>query len=184
MFTNLLQLFVSFGKVGSLAFGGGAAMIPIIQEEAVELRHWLSKEEFLDTFAISSSLPGPISTKMATYIGFKVAGIPGILVSLFGLILPTAIGIIILAALYSKYKDSPNLINFLKGVRPMVVALLAIITWQFVPKAFGKPHEWLNNWLLWLIAIAGFYLSIRYNIHPAILIVAAGLLGMAYYSFS
>lgn len=184
MFTNLVQLFVSFGKVGSLAFGGGAAMIPIIQEEAVELRQWLSQEEFLDTFALSSALPGPISTKMATYVGFKVAGIPGVLISLFGLILPTAIGIIILGALYLKYKDSPYLDNFLKGVRPMVVALLALITWQFVPKAFGKPNEWLNNWLLWVFAALGFYLSIRFNLHPAILIVAGGIMGMIYYSFS
>jgi len=182
MLATLPKLFISFIKVGSLAFGGGAAMIPIIQEEVVDIQKWLSQEEFLDAFALASTLPGPISTKMATYVGYKVAGIAGILISLFALILPTAIGIIALAALYFKYKDSQRLQDFLRGVRPMVVALLALITWQFVPKAFGKPVEWLGNWLLWLIASVGFYLSLRFNIHPAILIAASGFVGMFYYA--
>ena len=182
MIATLSKLFVSFIKVGSLAFGGGTAMIPIIQEEVVDIHKWLSKEEFLDAFALSSALPGPISTKMATYVGYKVAGITGIVISLLGLILPTALGILALAALYLQHKDSQRLQDFLKGVRPMVVALLALITWQFVPKAFGKPAEWLANWVLWLIAGLGFFLSLRFNIHPAVLIAASGFIGMFYYA--
>ena len=68
--------------------------------------------------------------------------------------------------------------RFLRGVRPVVIALLALVVWQFAPRAFGTPGQWLGNWALWLFAIAAFVLAVRFNVHPALLIVVGGALGM------
>jgi len=175
---QLLKLFWSFAKVGLFGFGGGPSMIPLIQEEVVEVQHWLTKDEFLDAFAFGNSLPGPIATKMAGYVGFKVSGWLGAAMGLIGVAVPTIIAMIALGSLYLRYRNSPAFENFLRGVRPVVIALLALVVWQFAPRAFGLPAQWVKNWSLWLLAAAAFFLSIRYNVHPALLIVAGGLLGI------
>lgn len=175
---QLFKLFWSFAKVGLFGFGGGPSMIPLIQEEVVEVQHWLTKDEFLDAFAFGNSLPGPIATKMAGYVGFKVSGWPGAAMGLIGVAVPTIIAMIALGSLYLRYRNSPAFENFLRGVRPVVIALLALVVWQFAPRAFGLPAQWVKNWSLWLLAAAAFFLSIRYNVHPALLIVAGGLLGI------
>ena len=153
-------------------------MIPLIQEEVVDAQKWLSQEEFLDAFAFGNSLPGPIATKMAGYVGYQVAGTSGAIAGLLGVTVPTIIAMILLGAVYARYKDTPVVSNFLKGVRPVVVALLALVVWQFVPKAFGTPPQWLGNWALWLVGIAAFVLSVRFNVHPALLIVVGGAVGI------
>jgi len=180
MLTNIWQLFFSFAKVGVFGFGGGPSMIPLIQEEVVEAQQWLTQEEFLDAFAFGNSLPGPIATKMAGYVGYQVAGSWGAVAGLIGVTVPTVIAMIALGAVYARYKDSPVFSSFLKGVRPVVVALLALVVWQFAPKAFGAPPQWLANWSLWFIGIAAFVLSVRFNFHPALLIVVGGVVGVTF----
>ncbi|HKI57280.1 MAG TPA: chromate transporter [Trueperaceae bacterium] len=175
---QLLRLLWSFTKVGLVGFGGGPAMIPLIQEEVVAAQHWLTKDEFLDAFAFGSSLPGPLATKLAGYVGFKVAGWPGALMGLLGMAVPTILAMIALGALYMRYRHTPAIEHFLRGVRPVVVALLALVVWEFAPRAFGMPPQWLRNWALWLLAVGAFVLSLRFNVHPALLIVAGGLLGV------
>ncbi len=180
MISNLWQLFYSFGKVGIFGFGGGPSMIPLIQEEVVEAQKWLSQEEFLDAFAFGNSLPGPIATKMAGYVGYQVAGAPGAAAGLLGVTVPTIIAMIALGAVYARYKDTTLFSSFLKGVRPVVVALLALVVWQFAPKAFGTPPQWLANWALWSIGIVAFIASVRFNVHPALLIVMGGVVGLSF----
>lgn len=180
MISDLWQLFYSFGKVGIFGFGGGPSMIPLIQEEVVEAQKWLSQEEFLDAFAFGNSLPGPIATKMAGYVGYQVAGAPGAAAGLIGVTVPTIIAMIALGAVYARYKDTALFSSFLKGVRPVVVALLALVVWQFAPKAFGTPPEWLGNWALWSIGIVAFVASVRFNVHPALLIVVGGAVGLSF----
>lgn len=177
---NIWQLFWSFTKVGIFGFGGGPSMIPLIQEEVVEVQHWLSQEEFLDAFAFGNALPGPIATKLAGYVGYKVAGVLGAVAGLVGIAVPTIIAMIALGGFYLRYKDNPMFESFLRGVRPVVVALLAIVVWQFAPKAFGTPPQWLANWALWFLALAAFVLSIRFNVHPALLIVIGGVVGIVF----
>ena len=179
--TSIFQLFWSFTKIGIFGFGGGPSMIPLIQQEVVEAQHWLSQEEFLDAFAFGNALPGPIATKLAGYVGYKVAGVLGAAVGLIGIAVPTIIAIIALGALYARYKTNPAIEGFLRGVRPVVVALLALVVWQFAPKAFGAPPQWLTNWALWGLAIVAFVLSVRYNVHPALLIVVGGFVGIAFF---
>lgn len=176
---TLLSLFYTFAKVGIFGFGGGPSMIPLIQEEVVDTHRWLTKAQFLDAFAFGSALPGPIATKMAGYVGYQVAGIPGAVSGVLGVMLPSLIGMIALGALYLRYRNTPAIEHFLKGVRPVVIALLALVVWNFAPKALGLAARSSSNWLLWAIAIVGFVAAVRFNVHPAILIVAGGLLGIA-----
>lgn len=178
MLSELWQLFWSFGKVGVFGFGGGPSMIPLIQEEVVEVRHWLTQDEFLDAYAFGNALPGPIATKMAGYVGYKVAGALGAAVGLIGIAVPTIVAMLLLMSIYLRYRESPVFGNFLKGVRPVVVALLFLVVWEFAPRAFGPFAAWPNNWPLWLIAILAFVLALRFNIHPALLIVLGGAVGV------
>jgi chromate transporter len=175
---EILRLFYSFAKVGLFGFGGGPSMIPLIQEEVVEVQGWLTREEFLDAYAFGNALPGPIATKLAGYVGYKVAGPGGALSGLLGMTVPTIVAMLILGGLYFRYRDTEALAGFLRGVRPVVVALLLMVVWQFVPSAFGPPAQWLGSWALWLVATVAFVLAVFYNVHPAALIVAGGLLGI------
>ena len=153
-------------------------MIPLIQEEVVEVQGWLSREEFLDAFAFGNTLPGPIATKMAGYVGYQVAGFAGAAAGVIGVVLPTVIAMLLLAGVYLRYRELPVFERFLKGVRPVVIALLALVVWEFAPRALGSPAQWLKHTLPWLLAISSFILSVRFNVHPAVLIVAGGLFGI------
>jgi chromate transporter len=177
----MFDLFWSFGKVGVFGFGGGPSMIPLIQNEVVEVQGWLTREEFLDAFAFGNTLPGPITTKLAGYVGYKVAGWGGAAAGLAGITLPTVLAMIALASFYVRFRDQPALGGFLRGVRPIVIALLALVVYEFLPSAFGSPREWPRNWALWGLAFAAFALSVRFSVHPALLIVAGGALGIAFF---
>jgi len=168
---QILNLFIAFVKVGIFGFGGGPSMIPLIQQEVVEAQGWLTNEEFIDAFAFGSTLPGPIATKMAGYVGYQVAGVPGAVAGLLGVSVPTIIAMILLGALYLRYQKNPAIV---------VIALLALVVYQFVPKALGIPETWLSNWFLWLIAIGAFAASILFNVHPALLIVLGGIVGIIF----
>jgi chromate transporter len=175
---KLLELLVSFTKIGLFGFGGGPSMIPLVQKEVVAYRNWLTREQFLDAFAFGNTLPGPIVTKLAGYIGYRVAGAAGAAAGLIGITVPTILAMIALATFYRLYQDHPAVTNFLRGVRPVVIALLLVVVWEFTPSALGKPPQWLGNWSLWLVAIAAFVLAAGYGIHPAVLIALGGLLGI------
>ena len=88
---------------------------------------------------------------------------------------------IALGTVYARYKDSALFSSFLRGVRPIVVALLALVVWQFSPSAFGSPSQWLGNWAFWLLGIAAFVLAVRFNVHPALLIVVGGVVGVTFF---
>lgn len=178
---ELVRIAWSFTKVGLFGFGGGPSMIPLIQEEVVEAQKWLTKEEFLDAFAFGNTLPGPIATKLAGYVGFKVAGWPGAATGLLAVSVPTILAMIALGSLYLRYRDTPWMTAFLTGVRPVVIALLALVVWEFAPRAFGAPPQWLANWGLWLLAVGSLVAAIRFGVHPAFLIVLGGVVGIAFF---
>jgi chromate transporter len=177
--SDLLELLVAFTRVGLFGFGGGPAMIPLIQVEVVDIHAWLSPAEFLDAFAFGNALPGPIATKLAGYVGYQVAGGPGAAVALLGITGPTIVLMIGLASFYARYRERRFLQDFLYGVRPVVVALLAVVVWDFAPGALAAFDGVLANGPLWLIALASLALSLRFDTHPALLIVAGGALGIA-----
>lgn len=100
-----LQLFLSFLQVGMFSFGGGYASMPLIQGQVVTGHHWLSMSEFTDLITISQMTPGPIAVNSATFVGIKIAGIPGALAATFGCILPSCIIVTVIAKLYLKYRS-------------------------------------------------------------------------------
>ena len=121
----LLQLFISFFWVGLFCVGGGYASVPLIQHQVIELHHWLTMSEFMDIFAISQMTPGPIGINAATFVGTRVAGMPGSLAATLGFVLPSLIIMFILGYIIQKYGDVGAVRGILNGLRPAVVALIA-----------------------------------------------------------
>jgi chromate transporter len=120
----LFDLFMTFFKISPITFGGGFAMIPIMEEELVHKRKWIGKEEIVDVFAVSQSVPGAIAVNSATFVGYQIGGIPGALASLLGIVIPTFIIIIILGALLASFQHNIHVQAALQGIRPVVVALI------------------------------------------------------------
>ena len=120
-----LQLFLSFLQIGMFSFGGGYAAMPLIQGQVVTTHGWLTMSEFTDLITISQITPGPIAVNSATFVGLKIAGIPGAVVATVGCILPSCIIVTILARLYLKYRNLDLLQGVLKSLRPAVVAMIA-----------------------------------------------------------
>ena len=120
------QLFSTFFKIGSFTFGGGWAMISIIQREVVEKRHWIKQEEFLDLLAIAQSMPGILAVNISTVIGDRLKGVKGSLAAALGTILPSFIIILMIAIFLTPdaIKNNPTLTDIFKGIRPAVVALI------------------------------------------------------------
>lgn len=119
-----LQLFLSFLQVGLFSIGGGYATMPLIQNQVVELHPWLTLQEFTDLITISQMTPGPIAVNSATFVGIRIAGIPGAIVATLGCIAPALILVSLLAFVYNKYKDISVLQNVLSCLRPVVVSLI------------------------------------------------------------
>jgi chromate transporter len=168
------QLMISFFKTGLFGYGGGPAIIPLVEKEVVSNYHWLTQEEFIDVLAMANSLPGPIATKMALCVGLKVGGPAGAASALAAILLPSTILISILATLYFRYRTVPAIQGITKGVRPVVVALLLVTVADLAPKS-------VFAWESLLIAIACFAIVYFLRVHPIYAIVAAGIFGFFYY---
>jgi len=121
---KLLILFLTFMKIGALTFGGGYAMIPIIEEEVTKKRKWISEIEIMDILAISESTPGPIAVNTATYVGYKVAGIVGGIVATIGLTIPSFVIIFVISFFYQDFMKWPVISAMFKGLKVGVIILL------------------------------------------------------------
>lgn len=168
------EVFLAFAKVGLFGFGGGPSMIPLIQAEVVDVHHWLSTEEFVDALAMGNGLPGPIATKMSAYVGYKLAGIPGAFAGLLGTVGPSMVLMLVLAALFLEYKDQPQVVAALKAVRPVVVALLALVVYDIFPRS-------VTSWDTALLAVLAFAGVAFLRLHPALAILIAALFGVFAY---
>ncbi|MGC7872501.1 chromate transporter [Desulfosporosinus sp. SYSU MS00001] len=124
-FKFLYEIFMVFFKISPITFGGGFAMIPIMEEEIVHKKQWIDRENLVDIFAVSQSLPGAIAVNSATFVGYQIGGIPGALSALIGIVIPTFVIIIILGALLSSFQQNVYVQAALQGIRPIVVALIA-----------------------------------------------------------
>ncbi|RLQ96774.1 chromate transporter [Falsibacillus albus] len=172
---KLWNLFLAFFRVGILGYGGGPSSIPLVHKEVVEKYKWMNDDEFSDVLALGNALPGPIATKMAGYIGFRVSGLMGMIVAVFATIIPSIILMILLLTVLHAYKDKPWVKGMSKAVVPVVGVMLAVLTWDFIKKS-KKGLGWL--WSIVLIAGSFIWLQVL-DLHPAILIgilLAAALL--------
>lgn len=177
MLKTLLDLMIGFGRATLLGYGGGPSIVPLYEHEAVNVYRWVTKEEFGQALAFGNALPGPIATKLTMYIGYKVAGWPGAMVSLFAVTLPVGIMLIAFFALLGKFKDSPFLKGMITGVRPVVFVMLAMLAWDFAKYAFEPYGTGPLNWLPFGIA-AAFFISVHYfHLNPVWGVIASLILG-------
>lgn len=167
------HLIVAFFRVGILGYGGGPSSIPLVQKEVVETYKWMDDEEFANVLALGNSLPGPIATKMAGYIGYRVAGIIGMICAVLATIVPTIGIMIILLTFLSSASDKPWVNGMTQAVVPVVGVMLAVLTFDFLKKARGGL-----GWILTGGLAVGSLLLIEWiGLHPGILIT--GLLVFA-----
>lgn len=131
-----LQLFLSFLQIGAFSFGGGYAAMPLIQNQVVQLHPWLSQSEFTDLITISQMTPGPIAVNSATFVGTRIAGMPGALAATAGCVLPSCILVTLLAKIYLKYRNLSLLQGVLKSLRPAVIAMIAAAGVSILVNAF------------------------------------------------
>lgn len=131
-----LQLFLSFLQIGAFSFGGGYAAMPLIQNQVVQLHLWLSQSEFTDLITISQMTPGPIAVNSATFVGTRIAGVPGALAATIGCVLPSCILVTVLAKIYLKYRNLSLLQGILKSLRPAVIAMIAAAGVSILVTAF------------------------------------------------
>lgn len=167
----LVDLFIAFLRVGLFAIGGAYSFLPLIEREVVEKYHWLTKDEFLDILGMVKVFPGAISIKYATYTGFKVAGIPGLIAANLGNFIGP-IGVILFAStLYTKFKVMPGSKSSLYMIQLAVFAMMIAMAFQLVDIVHLIQFKNL------LIVGIFFILFLYTNIHPALIIITAGVLG-------
>lgn len=170
----IVSLFSTFFLIGLFTFGGGYAMLPLIQKEVVGFHHWLTMTEFIDVVGIAEITPGPIAVNTATFVGYKIAGILGSAAATLGVVLPSLIVILLVAALFVKVKDNPYVEAAFSGMRPAVAALIASAAINILPSSITDVRSAL-------IAIASFSLLRYTKVSPILLLLLSGALGALIY---
>ncbi|CDM64154.1 chromate transporter [Pyrinomonas methylaliphatogenes] len=166
--TLLLSLAVAFLRIGAVAFGGGFAMIPLIEAEVVEARHWLTRQEFADATALGQITPGPVLIS-ATFIGYRVAGVIGALVATFSIFLPAFLMTILAGSSLRRFRSNRQVQAFLRGVAPAVVGLLIASAWSI-----GRAG--IHTWIGVSIAALAIIVLLRFRLNAAWIVFGAGLL--------
>lgn len=166
-----LSLFFAFVKVGLVAYGGGPSMLPLISEEVVTNRQWVTMEEFTNIVGVGNTLPGPIATKTAAYVGYKVAGVFGALCATLGMALPTAFLMLVLAVPLLKYGNHPRVRAMMTGIRAATVALVAAAVFEMSPNSLVSVKTGL-------IGAAALVAMLVFRVHPAVTLVAVALVSL------
>ena len=170
------ESFKTFFKIGIFTRGGGYAMIPLIEEEVVNKKHWVSKEDMLDLIAIAQSCPGVFAINIATFIGYKLRKTRGAICTTLGTALPSFLIILTIAMFFSQFKDNPFVAAMFRGIRPAVVALIAVPTFRLGQRAK------LNRYTIW-IPIACALAIWALGVSPIYIIILAALGGYVYGKF-
>ncbi len=171
------ELFKTFFKIGIVTFGGGYAMIPIIETEVVDKHRWLSREELLDLIAIAQSCPGVFAVNISTFVGYKLDRNRGAFVASLATALPSFLIILLIAMFFHQFKDNRVVEAIFRGIRPAVVALIAVPTFRLAQKV---PITWANCWIPILGALAIW----AFGVSPILIILLAGIGGYAYHALS
>ncbi len=157
---KLWHLFIAFGSATMLGYGGGPSIIPLYQDQVVGRYQWMNGEEFGQALAFGNALPGPIATKLAAYIGFKVAGVSGAAVALAAVVLPTALIMVMLAGIMIKLSGNPVIKGMIRGIQPVIFVMMAMLAYDFAQYMF-KPAEGLTVFLPFAIG-AVFFIMVQY----------------------
>ncbi|MGI2327896.1 chromate transporter [Planococcus sp. YIM B11945] len=161
------DILAAFFRVGMLGFGGGPSAIPLFHREAVKKYKWMTEDEFGDTLALANTMPGPIATKMAGYIGYRVNGIIGCLMALIASVVPTVLLMILLLGVMQQFKDVEWVNGMSAAVVPVVGVMLGVMTWDFFKKS-GESLGWMRA--VGLTIMFAVLMEVL-NIHPAFLII-------------
>lgn len=167
----LLEIFITFFKLGSVSFGGGYSMIPLIEREVVEQKKWVDKEKIVDILAVSQSLPGAVALNVSAFIGFVVGGIPGALVAWIGNAAPSVIIILTLSILFSKISSYPIVIAGFKGIYPTIVGMIAYAAYKI-----GKTS--ITGIASILITLASFTAIMFLEVDPVKIIILGAVAGL------
>ena len=171
---SLWTIFISFLKIGAFTFGGGYAMIPLIEAEMIQKRSWLNREEFINLLIMAQSIPGPIALNTAVFVGYKTRGWKGAFAALLGVVIPSFVIILLIATVFTDFKDNHYVAAAFKGMRPAVVALIAApligmskgMSWWKILLAVGAAAAiWLAGlspiWFIFAGAVVGVAWSFR-----------------------
>lgn len=172
---NYLTLFLTFVKIGSFTIGGGYAMLPLIQKEVVD-KGWMTKEDFLDMFAVAQSLPGIFAVNISIFVGYKLKKIAGSVVCALGTILPSFLIILAIALFFTRIQDNIWVERVFKGLRPAVVALIAV-------PVFTTARSIKLSKKLLVIPVVSALLIWLCGVSPIYIILVAGIGGLLYGSF-
>lgn len=166
----IARLFLTFVKIGAFNFGGGYAILPLIEKEIVHNNRWMLQEDFIDIVALSQMTPGPISINSATFVGYRISGLLGALAGTVGVILPAYFLVIFAAQFISRYRDSQVMKGIFYGLRPAVVGLIGAATIT-VGRAVFK------DMLSVVLALVAGVMVFKTKINPVLIILISGLLG-------
>ena len=174
-----LQLFISYLKIGFFGFGGGYAMLSVIQNEIVEKQGWLTTAQFADIVAISQMSPGPIAINSATYIGYTVGGIWGSVVATFAVCLPALTVMLLLTKFFLKLKDNRYVSGVIAGMKPVVVGMIAAAALLLIFPKNSADRTFIDHWS-WLLFGLTLYASHK-KVNPILLIALSALAGIVIY---
>lgn len=166
------ELFCAFFRVGILTFGGGYAMLPILRREVVENHAWCTDEELADYYAVGQCTPGIIAVNTATFIGYKLAGVPGGVFATFSLTLPSFVIILVIAAVLTNFADYAVVKNAFAGIRVAVVALIVNAVIKLLKSSVVDK-------LTLVIFLAVTLCAVIFSVSPVVFVLAAGLAGIA-----
>lgn len=171
---SLSEAFTTFFKMGLFTIGGGYAMIPLMEKEVVEERHWIDRDEFLDLIAVAQSAPGVFAVNISIFIGYKMAGVKGSIACATGNVLPSILIILLIALSFRHFKDNTLVENIFKGIRPAVVALILVPTLNMARAAK------INKYNIWIPIITALLIW-HFGVSPIYVIVAGIIGGIAKY---
>ena len=170
---NYWESFRTFFKIGIFTLGGGYAMIPLIEEEVVNRHQWVSKDELLDLIAIAQSCPGVFAINIAIFIGYKLNKVRGALATTLGTAIPSFMIILAIAMFFHQFEDNHVVAAMFQGIRPAVVALIAVPTFNM-----GKRAK-LNKFTIWIPIMSALLIWLM-GVSPIWIIIAAGIGGYIY----
>ena len=167
----LLDIYITFLKLGAFSFGGGYAMIPLIEREVVVNKKWIDKEKIVDIFAVVESLPGAVALNSSAFVGYTVAGIPGAVAAMLGNLTPSVIIVLLLSILISSVGSNPSISAIFNGIRPAIVGLIAYAAYRI-----GRTA--IKDYITVIIMIMAFMGAVFFKIPPIPLIVFGAICGI------
>lgn len=171
--TSFWELFFTFVKIGAFTIGGGYAMVPLIQRDIVDKRHWIGEEEFIEMLALAQAAPGVLAMNVAVVIGHRTLGWKGVIAASLGAILPSFLIILTIATVFTDFKENPNVEKVFKGMRPAVVALIAVPILRMIRMV-------RLTWKTAFIPVSAVILIYFLHLNPAWTVLMAAVGGIVY----